>query len=108
VVVVVGAVVVVVVDVLVGVVATDPLSLEDGLVDVVEVDVGVGVVVEVVPSFVAGGTLEPGCSLATTTPMTAVAPVADSTTARVSRRSRRRARSRSCGVCPTTEPEPDI
>lgn len=89
---VVGAAVVVVV---VGVVATDPLSLEVGLEVLVDVDVGVGVVVEVVPSFVAGGTLEPGCSLATTTPMTAVAPAADSTTARVSRRSRRRARSRS-------------
>jgi len=47
----------------------------------------VGVVVE----------LAPGCSLATTTPISAVAPVAARTAERVRRRSRRSARSRASG-----------
>ena len=40
----------------------------------------------------------PGCSLATTIPISAVAPVAANTAERVSRRRRRLAHSRDCGV----------
>jgi hypothetical protein len=117
--VVVGASVVVVVGaVVVVVVATDPLPVEPPPVEplpaevvlvVVDVELEVEVVVEVDVPVVgvveAGEALEPGCSLATTTPMTAEAPVAPSTTARVNRRSRRCARSRPSGVCPATEPD---
>jgi hypothetical protein len=112
VVVVVGASVVVVVvvvgAVVVAVVAPDPPPVEPLSVEVVvvvEVDVEVEVEVPVVGVVAAGEALDPGCSLATTTPMTAEAPVALSTTARVNRRSRRCARPRSSGVCPATEPD---
>jgi hypothetical protein len=47
--------------------------------------------------------LDPGCSRATTTPMSADAPVAESTAARVNQRSRSCARSRVCALCPVSE-----
>jgi hypothetical protein len=118
VVVVVGAAVVVVVGAEVGgVVACVELSPEVGsefgagvvgvdvdgtVVEVEDVDCVVGIDVDgdsdgVVP-VVLGSELAPGCSLATTMPIRAVAPVAASTTDRVRRRRRRLARCRDCGV----------
>jgi hypothetical protein len=94
VVVVVGGVVVVVVVVVVrGVVSAvlvgDSVLGDDVVGVVVEVDVdvdGTEVVVEGTEVEVLLAVLEPGCSLATTTPMSAVAPVAARKDARVSRR----------------------
>ena len=68
--------------VVVVVVGSDELTLDV----VLPVDVVAGVV-EVVP--VTAELLAPGCSLATTTPTSAVVPVAAIATARVRRRSRR-------------------
>lgn len=65
------------------------------VVDVVVDDVGT--TVDVLP-VVFGEALFPGCSLAMTTPMAAVAPVARRMAARVSRRSRTVARRRASGV----------
>jgi hypothetical protein len=62
----------------------------------VDVDDEVGVVVGTVP-FVLGAELAPGCSRATTTPITAMAAVAASTAERVSRRKSASARSREWG-----------
>jgi hypothetical protein len=103
VVVVVGAVVVVVV---VGeeVLCDDSLPDDEGVVVEVVVDDEV-LLVEVVALDVGAALDPPGCSWATTTPMNAAAPVADSTAVRVSRRSRCCARSRSSGVFPTGEPD---
>jgi hypothetical protein len=84
----------------VGVVVDDFPFPEEGAV-VVDVEV----VGSVLVAEVAGGLvpvdglaeLTPGCSLATTTPITAVAPVAASTAVRVSRRMRVETRSRASG-----------
>jgi hypothetical protein len=105
VVVVVGGGLVVVVGAKVGGVVTGEVSLPDGdRDDGVEV-VGVAgdgkavvdgtevVGVDGIVPLVLAPELDPGCSLATTTPITAVAPVAASATARVSRRSLTCARS---------------
>jgi hypothetical protein len=107
VVVVVGASVVVVVGasvvVVVGVATELPPAAEEVVVGVVVVGVVVVVVGAVVvdDGVVSAGAvalLAPGCSLATTTPINAVAPVAASTADRVSRRRRTWARSRLSGV----------
>ena len=67
----------------------------DGVVDVEVVGTGGGVV-----PVVLAPELTPGCSLATTMPMSAAAPVAARTAERVSRRRRSSARSRaSVEVC---------
>jgi hypothetical protein len=93
----VGATVVVVVD---GVVVEEEPSL--GVeVEVDDVEVVVDDV-EVVSDTVEA-LLDPGCSRATTTPITAAAPVAASTAVRVSRRSRAWARSLPSGVRPALE-----
>jgi hypothetical protein len=87
-----GDVVVVVVGTgVVGVVVPDPVG--DSVVGVVVAGVVAGVVVEVdgtevevLPVVVLTDELAPGCSLATTTPMSAVAPAAPTIEARVRKR----------------------
>jgi hypothetical protein len=84
----------VVVGVVVVVVGSDEPRLDDApVVDVVVVVEGSTDDVEEVELVVAE-LLAPGCSLATTTPMSAVVPVATTATARVRRRSRALARRR--------------
>ena len=80
----------------------DPVELDPDEVDPDDDEVGVVVVVALVPlpePFEPVATLpEPACSLATTTPIRAVRPVAAKTAPRVSVRTRNLARSRSAGV----------
>jgi hypothetical protein len=105
VVVVVGGDVVVVVVVgtdVVGVVVPDPAG--DPVVGVVVAGVGAGVVVEVdgtevevLPVVVLTAELAPGCSLATTTPISAVAPAAPTIEARVRKRTSALARRLAAG-----------
>jgi hypothetical protein len=74
------------------------------VVEVEDVDVDGAVGIDVagdsggVVTLVLAGEPAPGCSLATTMPISAVAPVAASTAERVRRRKRRLTRSRDCGV----------
>jgi hypothetical protein len=84
------------------VVGDDVPSLDELPAVVVVVDVDALVELDVVSDTVVAE-LEPGCSLATTTPISAVAPVAASTADRVRRRRRTRARSRPSGVGPSLE-----
>jgi hypothetical protein len=82
-----------------GVVGVD---VDGTVVEVEDVDGAVGIDVAgdsdgVVPAVLVGAPT-PGCSLATTMPISAVAPVAASTAERVRRRRRMLARSRDCGV----------
>jgi hypothetical protein len=70
---------------------------DEVVVDAAGLDV-VDVVVDASDALAAP--LDPGCSRATTTPIKADAPVAESTAARVRRRSRSCALSRVSGVCP--------
>jgi hypothetical protein len=100
---VVGAVVVVVVDVdVVDVVASSEPSPDpdvvSGELDVDVLEAGGAEVAVVVVSEAVTGVLDPGCSLATTAAISAVAPVAATTAALVIRRRRRWARSRARGV----------
>jgi hypothetical protein len=80
----------------VSLVPEEPVVVVD--VDVVDVEVEVPDVLEP-PDLVASvAALTPGCSLAITTPIRAVAPVAARTAARVNRRTRASARRRAAGV----------
>jgi hypothetical protein len=95
-----ASVVVVVAGSVVVVVASDEEPPDDAMegVEVVDVEVEIEVEVEEVAVSEVLALLDPGCSPATTRPMRAVAPVADTTAARVSRRRRSWARSRVSAV----------
>jgi hypothetical protein len=80
----------------VSLVPEEPVVVVD--VDVVDVEVDVPDVLEPPDLVASDAALTPGCSLAITTPIRAVAPVAARTAARVNRRTRASARRRAAGV----------